>query len=102
MVFYIPFLFTANINPDELETSGKNWRNKAGPDKLSSAKDLNGNSDSVLGSSSSIGDDSFTFSTYTLIALTLIVILLILNWCRKGRNNIRTRRKYFLLNKLGI
>lgn len=79
-----------------MESPIKNWRNNKGDtDKLIGYGVIDDNAQTV-------NDDSLTFSTYFLVALTIVVIALILNWCRKGRNNIRTRRKYFLLNKLGI
>lgn len=51
---------------------------------------------------SPMNDETFSVSVYILLVLTLAVILLFLNCYRKGRNNIRTRRTYFLLNKLGL
>lgn len=45
-------------------------------------------------------DEPFGISVYILLISTLAVIVLFLNYYRKGRN--RTRRKYFLLNKLGL
>lgn len=47
-------------------------------------------------------EETFNISMYILVILTLFVIILFFNWYRKGRNNVRTRRKYFLLSKLGF
>lgn len=47
-------------------------------------------------------DETFNRSMYILVILTFIVIVVFFNWFRKGKNNVRTRRKYFLLNKLGF
>ena len=94
----------------EMEFSIKNWRNKQQQqhqlvnDKLTIFDDDSNLDDGARpqqpnGQST---EETFSLSMYTLVGLTLIVFMLFLNWYRKGRNNIRTRRKYFLLNMLGI
>lgn len=111
---------------DDQDLSIKSWRNK-NPTDIKSHNDyeknpneLNGNNDNkdasfhhqqsshnyqnTQQSNNSIktNDEPFGISVYILLISTLVVIVLFLNCYRKGRNNIRTRRKYVLLNKLGL
>lgn len=95
----------------------KNWRNNHPSDDTAAVNDFDktnlNNKNSELNSGDGGGggvfpqqnngnDETLSVPMYTLIILTLIVILLFFSWYRKGRNNIRTRRKYFLFNKLGF
>lgn len=94
-------LSATNLNVDENDTPSKNWRSKqSSSDKWSA----NGHTNAINVATTTVEliDDPFTLSSYLLVALTILIILLILNWYRKGRKNIRTRRKYFSLNRLGL
>lgn len=98
----------------------KNWRNQQPNDLLENNFDKNGKDRldaASIRSNGGGGDDSdtvpfaqhigqqvetFSTSMYILVVLTLIVMLLFFNWYKKGRNNLRVRRKYFFLNRLGL
>lgn len=60
------------------------------------------NDDSLFPQNITDNEETFSISMYILVILTLFVIILFFNWYKKGRNNVRTRRKYFLLSKLGF
>lgn len=47
-------------------------------------------------------EESFSMSVYILLILTLAVIIIFLNCYHNRRNTIRTRRKCFPFNKLGL
>lgn len=121
ILFYNPFTRTGNLIVDDSELPMKNWRNKHPPDNEYNDFDkFNGvdtNADDVPflqqfpvnyhpqhPQKQNSAEDKFSVSVYILLVLTFVVILLFLNCYRKGRNNIRTRRKYFLINwnKLGL
>lgn len=91
----------------------KNWRNQHPNDLLENSFEKN----SRLDAASNRGEDSdgapfaqhidqnvetFSTSMYILVVLTLIVMLLFFNWYKKGRNNLRVRRKYFFFNRFGF
>lgn len=106
------------MNLDDFDTPMKNWRNQH-PNDLENNFEKNGNNRLAAASNhDNSGDgesngipfapqidqkiETFSTSMYILVVLTLIVMLLFFNWYKKGRNNLRVRRKYFFLNRLGF
>lgn len=98
------------MNLDDSDTPMKNWRNQHPNDLLE--RNFVQNSNAGLDAATNGGEESaqyidenvetFSTSMYILVVLTLIVMLLFFNWYKKGRNNLRVRRKYFILNRLGF
>lgn len=101
--------YTANVNPEDIELSIKNWRNKHTSDSENKHQ-FNSNSrtnnvrsdDEYFSHQFTENEESLGVSMYILAVLTLAVVLLFLHWYRRGRNNIRTRRVYNLLKPLGL
>lgn len=97
----------------------KNWRNNqpGGDDAMASMlengvkSDLENNFNSKFSENgngafpmdaTSESEETFGISKYILVILTLVVVFLFFNWYKRSRTNVRVRRKYYLLNKLGI
>lgn len=66
------------------------------------SSNIGGNDDGVHPLDVAEKEETFSISMYILVILTVFVVILFFNWYRKGRNSVRTRRKYFLLSKLGF
>lgn len=103
------------MNPDDSDIPMKNWRNQH-PNDLLENNFAQNNNDAATNHENGGGErdgvpfaqhidenvETFSTSMYILVVLTLIVMLLFFNWYKKGRNNLRIRRKYFILNRLGF
>lgn len=95
-------IFSGNINSDDFDLSIKAWRIN-NPAVEASMNDMKSSKrDQLLRQSDAhqfsqqtdaiqTKEESFSISVYILLILTLAVIILFLNYCRKKR-----RRKYFL------